>query len=1040
MAVPSDDPSRRLIGYFHDCLEGEFAHQDSADPFDKAQHSVRCFIKTGGRKKLSGEIYDTLLSFGDTFLPLYHEEIRQLSGRYQLVRQDYQLMVGVIGHWAYGAASESPLYIGSVEQLASEPKPADALINIRDLDINPAFASHIADLERVQLPLGDNRREELQQSFRYQIPLSDLEQISKRHGVVRAWLWLRKKSRIASSVLHELSELSTKSADLSDPVAQLLGHSSKPRAKPATSTPELLPTSLTKAQEEAVLNGANFPLSVINGPPGTGKTHTIACQVMDAIINQRSALIVCSNDQSADVVRDKITAMVAGSEQVVLRPGRGDYKQDLVERISQWLDGEHEPEHDKASLDRVKAALKESSCHYHRAEKRFFRAIANAEHSTYTGGGPLSWLRSWWSGARTSRSPLLTEHWRDLQTAIAEHQDCMSQFLHQQLDHRLHQLLSDHRKALATLSKALRSRASHTRNQRFEALDWSIITRVFPVWVVSVGDLSDSVPMTTELFDLVIVDEATQCNLPQALPALQRGKRAVIVGDPKQLRHYSFLARKVQDEAALKHELKDAPVDLDYRSRSLLDYAIDALPDRNALSFLDEHFRSNPVLIDFSNERFYNNRIKILTAHRQNAMDKPLHTVACPVDEKSNINQGEVERVMSTLHALVRQYQDASAPPSIGVLGMVRATALRLEDRITRDIALDDISRHQLRVGTPYAFQGDERDIMLIASCAWPGQAHGTRRYLDREDVFNVAVTRARQRQVFFYGEGLPEAEPGMLASRYVRHGANRQQEEDRLASSERAADPVLDELSRWFAQRGLPTRHNLQFAGQPVELAADVNEHLVAIDLVGRTHGNCNVGKAWDAARYRLLERAGLVLAPVARQHWLTRRDAVLADLERQLAIGNSAPPLHQNGSTRLHQRLKECGTVTDGEALPLAQVYDQLHRAGDLVEFWLDQHFQPGELTYQRYQQARRTLIQQAERKLEGVCLILESFRGLGAPEEMQASIRLRLTECKQAVDALKNLGSELAELAPSGSDMNAAMEELQRLTERVSDYKVN
>ncbi|MFC4258965.1 hypothetical protein ACFOZ5_07975 [Marinobacter lacisalsi] len=79
-------------------------------------------------------------------------------------------------------------------------------------------------------------------------------------------------------------------------------------------------------------------------------------------------------------------------------------------------------------------------------------------------------------------------------------------------------------------------------------------------------------------------------------------------------------------------------------------------------------------------------------------------------------------------------------------------------------------------------------------------------------------------------------------------------------------------------------------------------------------------------------------------------------------------------------------------------------------------------------------------AELNLEGLCLILESFRGLGAPEEMQESIRLRLSECRQAVDALKHLGTELAELAPPGSDMDSAMEELQRLTRRVSDYRVN
>ncbi|MFL1405034.1 AAA domain-containing protein [Marinobacter sp. M1N3S26] len=777
---------------------------------------------------------------------------------------------------------------------------------------------------------------------------------------------------------------------------------------------------------------------MINGPPGTGKTHTIACQVLDAVINQRSTLVVCSNDQSADVVRDKIAAMLEGAEHVVLRPGRGNYQQDLVDQINQWLEGDQEPPEDEATLARTAERLERTSRRFRHAEGSFFRAVADAERSTEAGVGPSAWLRRWWSALRTWRSPLLTQRWQELQMSISDHQACMHDYLLQQLDARLSGLLANHRDALATLSMALRSRASHRRNERFEALDWSTLTQVFPVWIVSAGDLSDAVPMTTELFDLVIVDEATQCNLPQALPALQRGKRAVIVGDPRQLRHYSFLARKVQEEAVLRHDLKNATLDLDYRSRSLLDYAIDALPHRNALSFLDEHFRSNPMLIDFSNDRFYQKRIKILTTHRQNQPDQPLQTMACPVEEKDNVNLAEVERVVETLHTLINQYRDSSSPPGIGVLGMVRATAMMLEDRITREISLEDISRHQLRVGTPYAFQGDERDIMLVASCAWPGQVHGTQRYLERDDVFNVAITRARQRQVFFHGEGLIEAEPERLASRYVRHGQQFRKDHAHHESTATASDPILETLSTWFANRGLRARPNLPFAGQVVELAVETEEQLVAIDLVGRRDAGCEVGKAWDAARYRLLERAGLVLAPIARQHWLKRRDEVLADLEHRLSIDKHGAPLNQPLKSPLYRRLKELGPVNGSGGPSPAELFDRLHKAGNLVEFWLKQHFAPDELTYQRYNQTRISLLRQAERKLEGICLILESFRELGAPEDLQEAITSRIAECDQAVSSLVNLARELAELGTT--DMASTMDELQRLTDRVSDYRLN
>ena len=1039
MAVPSNDQSGRLIAYFHDCLEGEFAHHDTVDNFRRgSRHLLTASLDPGhGHHRFPEKnAHFCQLCIGDFSTS---DEMEEIAIRYQMLRQDYQLVACLGTYKSYYESlgrrlvRNDPLFIGSIDEL---PTCSDELmaLKIDNLVLNPDLVSRYPALEDLPLPNSPVRWQDLstELSSRY-----GLEVAANDKGVPLELL-LRRRSQLSSSVMHELSEMSKPSIPLSGPVAQIIGLDPATGQDDANSAPELLPSSLTRSQEQAVLNGARRPLSVINGPPGTGKTHTIACQVLDAVINQRSTLVVCSNDQSADVVRDKIAAMLEGAEHIILRPGRGNYQQDLVDQINQWLEGEQEPPEDEAALARTTERLERTSQRFRHAEASFFRAVADAERSTEGGAGPGAWFRRWWSALRTWRSPLLTKRWQELQVSISDHQACMHDYLLQQLDARLSGLLANHRDALATLSMALRSRASHRRNERFEALDWSTLTRVFPVWIVSAGDLSDSVPMTTELFDLVIVDEATQCNLPQALPALQRGKRAVIVGDPRQLRHYSFLARKVQEEAALRHDLKAATLDLDYRSRSLLDYAIDALPHRNALSFLDEHFRSNPMLIDFSNQHFYQQRIRILTTHRQNQPDQPLQAVACPVQEKDNINLAEVEQVLETLHTLINQYRDSSSPPGIGVLGMVRATALMLEDRITREISLEDISRHQLRVGTPYAFQGDERDIMLVASCAWPGQVHGTQRYLERDDVFNVAVTRARQRQVFFHGDGLVEAEPERLASRYVRHGQQSRQDRDHRESTSEAGDPVLQELSSWFAARGLRARPNLPFAGQLVELTVEVDQQLVAIDLVGRRDARCDVGKAWDPARYRLLERAGLVLTPIARRHWLNRRGEVMADLERQLSIGDHHAPLNQPLKSPLYRRLRELGPVGGADGPSPAELFDQLHKAGNLVEFWLKQQFSPEELTYQRYNQTRISLLVQAERKLEGICLILESFRGLGAPEDLQDMIARRVAECRPAVDSLVNLARELAELG--ATDMTSTMDELQRLTDRVSDYRLN
>jgi len=78
------------------------------------------------------------------------------------------------------------------------------------------------------------------------------------------------------------------------------------------------------------------------------------------------------------------------------------------------------------------------------------------------------------------------------------------------------------------------------------------------------------------------------------------------------------------------------------------------------------------------------------------------------------------------------------------VLSFFRDQSEKLQKMIFDKFDLDTITKHKLRAGTPYAFQGEERDIMLISSGVDKDSVGGTYLYLNRPDVFNVALTRAR--------------------------------------------------------------------------------------------------------------------------------------------------------------------------------------------------------------------------------------------------------------------------------------------------------
>lgn len=44
-------------------------------------------------------------------------------------------------------------------------------------------------------------------------------------------------------------------------------------------------------------------------------------------------------------------------------------------------------------------------------------------------------------------------------------------------------------------------------------------------------------PLERDLIDLLIIDEASQCDISSALPMIQRSKQIVVIGDPMQLKH-----------------------------------------------------------------------------------------------------------------------------------------------------------------------------------------------------------------------------------------------------------------------------------------------------------------------------------------------------------------------------------------------------------------------------------------------------------------------------------------------------------------------
>src|SRR5690606_13463265 len=107
-------------------------------------------------------------------------------------------------------------------------------------------------------------------------------------------------------IAHELQQLQ-QAEQLSAPLRQLLGEAAPEGTREAVaSCPQSLRSLLRAAQVQALDSAARFDLSQIAGPPGTGKSYTLAALALDRYLNGESVLVVSRSEQAVRVIADKL--------------------------------------------------------------------------------------------------------------------------------------------------------------------------------------------------------------------------------------------------------------------------------------------------------------------------------------------------------------------------------------------------------------------------------------------------------------------------------------------------------------------------------------------------------------------------------------------------------------------------------------------------------------------------------------------------------------------------------------------------------------
>jgi superfamily I DNA and/or RNA helicase/predicted DNA-binding WGR domain protein len=308
----------------------------------------------------------------------------------------------------------------------------------------------------------------------------------------------------------------------------------------------------------------------------------------------------------------------------------------------------------------------------------------------------------------------------------------------------------------------------------------AVVRDLKPIWLMSPLSVSDTLPLDTGLFDVVIFDEASQIPVEDAVPAAYRAQQVIVVGDEMQLPPTSFFssAGESDDELTVEEEGETVSVIMD--ADSFLTQCARNLPS----TLLAWHYRSRyESLISFSNAAFYGGELYTIPNRQITATDgeemllstaaeaselvpdllaKPVSFIRCEhgvYSDRRNAAEAEV------VAQLVRSILLAGTGMSIGVAAFSEAqqgqieTALdalaaedpdfatRLEAEYVRE---EDDQFCGLFVKNLENVQGDERDIILMSVCYAPDEKgkmrmnFGPINQRGGEKRLNVIFSRAR--------------------------------------------------------------------------------------------------------------------------------------------------------------------------------------------------------------------------------------------------------------------------------------------------------
>lgn len=268
------------------------------------------------------------------------------------------------------------------------------------------------------------------------------------------------------------------------------------------------------------------------------------------------------------------------------------------------------------------------------------------------------------------------------------------------------------------------------KKQKFPKNQFNILKNAFPCILSGIRDFADYIPLQFEMFDLLIIDEASQVSLAQAFPALLRSKQVLILGDRKQFSNVkSAQARSDTNieylnnlKVLFKSNVSNQPIQLEKLTKfniktSVLDF-FEFIS--NYSTQLLKHFRGYKEIISYSNKFFYQNKLQVMKIRSKNINNVLQFTQINfdpTIENIKNTNIQEIDFIVKELKRL----KESGSKLSVGIITPHTNQQKLLSETISKIPEKDFYYDHfNLKIMTFDTCQGEERDLIFYSMVANP--------------------------------------------------------------------------------------------------------------------------------------------------------------------------------------------------------------------------------------------------------------------------------------------------------------------------------